>query len=217
MYLFRNIPIVFLLSFLPHPNSFCLERSFSRSRVEDTNFFAKITSNYYSSRFHQNRFIDPSKGTTTGKYKIIIQSTCSVETFSRIYIYVTRTNILLPKVSHKSKKKKKRREGKRRKKKIHATITGRWLVQSQDSLVEPPSKEAGRRKGKKKKKKKKKRWNPVIGLNDPRRRPRRRVGAQSAKLTGAFIISVDKAYTHLVNGTMSPFLARLRNSGGEER
>lgn len=31
-----------------------------------------------------------------------------------------------------------------------------------------------------------------------------RVCAQSAKLTGAFIISVDKAYTHLVNGTMSP-------------
>lgn len=215
MYLFRNIPIVFLLSFLPHPNSFCLERSFSRSRVEDTNFFAKITSNYYSSRFDQNRFIDPSKGTTTGKYKIIIQSTCSVETFSRIrnaYEYSVTEGF-----SQIKKKKKKGEKGKRRKKKIHATITGRWLVQSQDSLVEPPSKEAGRRKGKKKKKKKKKRWNPVIGLNDPRRRPRRRVGAQSAKLTGAFIISVDKAYTHLVNGTMSPFLARLRNSGGEER
>ena len=45
----------------------------------------------------------------------------------------------------------------------------------------------------------------------------RRVSTQSAKLTGAFIISVDKAYTHLVNGTMSPFLSsRGRSSGGEE-
>lgn len=126
-------------------------------------------------------------------------------------------NILLPKVSHKSKKKKKKerreKEGKKNPRYYYRTLAGPVARFSRRT----PSKEAGRRKGKKKKKKKKKRWNPVIGLNDPRRRPRRRVGAQSAKLTGAFIISVDKAYTHLVNGTMSPFLARLRNSGGEER
>lgn len=215
MYLFRNIPIVFLLSFLPilFASKDLFQDRESKIRISSR----KLRSNYYSSRFHQNRFIDPSKGTTTGKYKIIIQSSCSVETFSRIYIRNAYEYSGTEGFSQIKKEKKKGEKGKRRKKKIHATITGRWLVQSQDSLVEPPSKEAGRRKGKKKKKKKKKRWNPVIGLNDPRRRPRRRVGAQSAKLTGAFIISVDKAYTHLVNGTMSPFLARLRNSGGEER
>lgn len=61
-------------------------------------------------------------------------------------------------------------------------------------------------------------------MNDPRRRLLRRVSAQSAKLTGAFIISVDKAYTHLVNGTMSPFLgedaaagAKKREEGGRRR
>lgn len=116
MYLFRNIPIVFLLSFLPilFGSKDLFQDRESKIRISSR----KLRSNYYSSRFHQNRFIDPSKGTTTGKYKIIIQSTCSVETFSRIYIYVTRTNILLPKVSHKSKKKKKKGEkGKRRKKK----------------------------------------------------------------------------------------------------
>lgn len=52
-----------------------------------------------------------------------------------------------------------------------------------------------------------------LGLNDPRRRFLRRVSTQSAKLTGAFIISVDKAYTHLVNGTMSPFLVVYEAAG----
>lgn len=123
MYLFRNIPIVFLLSFLPilFASKDLFQDRESKIRISSR----KLRSNYYSSRFHQNRFIDPSKGTTTGKYKIIIQSTCSVETFSRIrnaYEYSVTEGF--SQIKKEKKKERREKEGKKNPRYYYRTLAG---------------------------------------------------------------------------------------------